>query len=347
MNSLFPSGPSDIVLVSGADENYAMPLAVTIRSVMEHLPASEKVKLFILDGGISSATRERLRRSWDDPRIQLQWLAPDVSRIADLPVSDHISSTAYLRLMLPELLGPEIDRAIYLDADMLVRRDLRALWDEPLNDHLVLAVQDFAAPFIDASRSMSNFIEAKPYLSAVHPVANHAELGLDRDAMYFNSGLLVMNLKQWRSENITDKVLACLDENRPHVLWWDQYALNVVCAGRWRCLDRRWNQGAHIFEYRSWRESPFEKQLYDQLQSDPWIVHYCSPLKPWHYFSNHPFENDFWRVLSQTAWQGYRPDRPEEFLRRWWKHHYKPIRQRFKGTTRRFKDAFRRDRIAA
>ena len=49
--------PDDIVVVCAADDGYAMPLAVTIRSLIDHLGKDRRVQLFVLDGGLSAASR--------------------------------------------------------------------------------------------------------------------------------------------------------------------------------------------------------------------------------------------------------------------------------------------------
>ncbi len=337
--SVSPTAAPEVVVVSGSDNGYAMPLAVTIRSALDRLAPDRRMRLFILDGGLSDDSKLRLEKSWSDPRLTLQWLRPNVDLVRDLPVSDHISITAYLRLLMPSLLPADVSRVIYMDADMMVCRDLCNLWDEPQGDHAALAVQDLAAPYINASYSLPNFEKVNRHLAAAWPVANYRELGLPINGKYFNSGLLVVDLDQWRRTRIAEKVLGCLRANRQHVLWWDQYALNVVLAGKWRALDHRWNQGAHIYVYPNWTESPVDRETFARVRRDPWIVHFCSPTKPWQYFCRHPYTRDFRRCLKQTAWRDWRPARPEKFLKAWWDFHYKPVRAQWKMQTRALKQA--------
>lgn len=336
---LTKSASREIVVVSGCDDGYAMPLAVTIRSALDRLSPGRRMRLFILDGGLSDENKARLAESWSDPRLTLQWLRPDVDLVRDLPVSDHISIAAYLRLLMPELLPRDVTRVIYMDADMMVRRDLSDLWDEPQGHFAALAVQDLAAPFLDSEYSLSNFKRVNPHLAAAWPVANYRALRLPIDGMYFNSGLLVVDLDQWRREAIAGQVLRCLREHRQHVLWWDQYALNVVLANRWRALDHRWNQGAHIYVYPNAGESPLNAATFARVRRDPWIVHFCSPDKPWHYFCRHPHTADFRRCLRRTAWRSWRPERPENLAKAWWDFYYKPIRLRWKTKRRLLKES--------
>jgi lipopolysaccharide biosynthesis glycosyltransferase len=337
----------EIVVVSATDDNYAMPLAVTIRSALDTLGPNRRLRFYVLDGGLHEETKDRLRRSWDDARLTVEWIRPDMAEVGDLMVSHQVNSVAYLRLLMPRLLPDHITRAIYLDADMLVRRNLGDLWAVEQGDFAVLASQDIGAPVLDAPAALPNFERCRHYLSALHPIPNFRELGLPGNAPYFNSGLLVVDVAQWRREEFTSQLLQCLREHRQHVLWWDQYALNVVLAGRWGALDHSWNQGTHVYEIPHWSLSPYDRETFVRLRDSPSIIHFSSPSKPWHYFSRHPFQSDFFRCLDRTAWKGWRPARPAGFLRQWWKFHYQPLRGEWKRRVRAVKQVVRRQRKAA
>ena len=338
---------NDIVLVSASDDGYAMPLAVTIRSALNHLGRDRRMRLFVLDGGLTEESRTRLVRSWNDPRLTVEWIHPDMRLVGDLLVSHQVTVVTYLRLLMAELLPEQIQRAIYIDADMLVRRDLGQLWDEPQDAHAALAVPEIAAPYIDAPAAMPQFERCRQYLCAFTPIMNYRELGLEPDAQYFNGGLLVADLAQWRRRNLGPQMLDCLRDHREHVLWWDQYALNVVLAGNWRPLDYRWNQGAGVYAYPSWRQSPVDRETFEQLRTSPWIVHFCSPSKPWHYFNRHGFRREFFLCLRQTEWRDFRPAPPDRLLAEWWDFYYTPLRSRWKSSVRAVKQTIRGQRRRA
>jgi len=336
-----------IVVVSGCDEGYVMPLAVTIRSSIDRLGANRTMVVYIIDGGIEDESKRRLEASWLDDRVSVHFVDVDSAQLYHLPVSEHVTAATYLRLLIPQLLPASVKRAIYLDADMLVKRDLGYLWDEPQGGYALLAVQDYAAPHVDSRLVLSNYEACRRYIGETTPIGNFQELGIDPSSMYFNGGLLVIDIESWRKNAYAEKMIGVLEEHRRHVLWWDQYALNVVLANSWRALDKRWNQGAHLFAYPKYDESPFDRQTFEQLWDDPWIVHFCSPSKPWHYFSRHAATESFYETLKRTQWHAFKPERPEELLRDWWGHHYKPIRTRVKSKIRRIKRSLRSNFKAA
>jgi len=301
----------DPVVVLAADDNFAMPLAVTIRSALENLAPDRTLRIYVLDAGIKDETKSRLVQSWPSGRYQVEWLKVDADALAGVPVSGHVNLVTYYRVLIPRVLPAELDRVIYLDADLVVCADLGRLWDCPLNGHLCLAAQDCAAPYIDASQVLANYESCASALGSARPVANFQELGLKPDAAYFNAGILLVDLHGWRREDLSAQMLDCLQRHRQHVRWWDQYALNVVLSGRWGQLDPRWNQGSHVFIYPSWEQSPLDRQTFEQMRGDPYIVHYTTRFKPWRPLCPHPLAGLYFEYLDRTAWAGWRPGRME------------------------------------
>ena len=325
------SQSKDVVVVTAADDGYALPLAVTIRSALANLQPARRMRLYVLDGGLSDESKSRLLRSWGTNRLTVDWIAPDRTTVEGLEISRHVNLVTYFRLLMSAVLPSDVTRAIYLDADLLVRADLSRLWDEPQAGMACLAVADTAAPCIDASLALPSYARCKRYLAAARPIGNYRELGLDPAGRYLNGGVMVADLKLWRAERMAEKMLRCLREYRQHVRWWDQYALNVVLAGQWRQLDPRWNQGAHAYTFPTWQESPFEQEMFSALRHDPWIVHFTSRNKPWHYFCRHPFRRQFFATVDETEWRGWRPAPPaNDRLRQWWSYQFAPVRQWWK-----------------
>src|ERR1700675_4907760 len=93
-----PVSARDVVVVSATENGYAMPLAVTIRSALDHLDPNRRLRLYVLDGGLSDESKIRLLKSWNDPRLTVQWVQPNMEQVRDLFVSDQVPVVTYLRL---------------------------------------------------------------------------------------------------------------------------------------------------------------------------------------------------------------------------------------------------------
>jgi lipopolysaccharide biosynthesis glycosyltransferase len=308
----------DPVVLLAADEAFAMPLAVTVRSVLDNLAPDRKLEIYILDGGITPATKERLLKSWPDTTpYSLHWVQVDEGDLAGIEPAEHWNVVAYYRLLLPRILPLSVHRVIYLDSDIIVRTDLGKMWDCDLAGNACMAIQDSFAPYVDSSVALANFERARPYLCK-HPIRNFQDLGLPPETPYFNSGILLLDLSVWRELDLPTKMIECLHRNREHVRWTDQYALNVSLRGRWGLLDQRWNQGAQVFVFPSWRFSPWNKQTLQAVRNDPYIVHFTTSEKPWHANSRHPYRREFFHYLDRTDWAGWRPADDKTWAY-WWK----------------------------
>lgn len=291
-----------IIVVCAADDKYAMPLAVTVRSAIENLKGNYKILLFILDGGIKNKNKQRILKSLSSEKCNISFLSiPDklvrdfkesheylrsVGKITSKP--DYISIAAYYRLIISEILPEEYEKLIYLDSDLVVKGDIGQLWQTDLAENYVLAVQDTWIKYVSTSEGLLNY----------------QELGIPVGSKYFNSGVLVINLKKWRTDGISSKAISYLKQNKDYVRWHDQDVLNALFANRWGELDPRWNLSAADCAGYS-QESPFSEDVYNTIISDPYILHFMSKKKPW--TSRHTLCKEyFFNYVDMTAWSGWR-----------------------------------------
>ena len=303
-----------ISVVSASDDNYAMPLAVTIRSLIDHLPSEQPLHVSILDGGLKESSKDSLLQSWAAPNVKVQWLRPPVEQIADLKTENHLNLVTYLRLFMPTLLPPEQSRVIFLDADLLIQKDITPLWTVELGDAPLAAVNDYFTPYLNTYETIGRPSMCDRHPDKCFPVPNYQELGLKGTAGYFNAGVMVVNLAKWRKLDVLSRATELVRRHWEHVRYCDQYALNVLFSEQWLPLDPRWNQNSNLWKWGDPLAGAFEPQLYRSLRDDPWIVHFTWLTKPWHYNSTHPSTRKFFKVMDRTAWRGWRPPAPDRTL---------------------------------
>ncbi|MGK7893397.1 MAG: glycosyltransferase family 8 protein, partial [Xenococcus sp. (in: cyanobacteria)] len=161
-----------------------------------------------------------------------------------------------------------------------------------------------------------------PYVSSPNGLIKYKELGLKENDKYFNSGVLVINLDKWRSDNLSEEVIKFIQINRESIRWADQDGLNAILVNKWGELDQRWNQTSMIHKYSCWQESPFTEEVYNNTLNEPYIIHFSSQIKPWHFKVTYkcPNEDLFFEYLDRTAYSGWRPKESlKKKLNRYWK----------------------------
>jgi lipopolysaccharide biosynthesis glycosyltransferase len=214
-----------------------------------------------------------------------------------MTVSGHIALSAYYRILIPELLPEVVEKVIYLDCDLIVLGNLKEIWNIDIKSSYLLAAQDTGIQ----------------YVSAENGLVNYRELDIPPETKYFNSGVLVINLQQWRQDEICWQVISYIEKNLSSIRWHDQDALNAVLFGHWQELPPWWNQIPAIYDFQSWQESPFPQDVYERTVHQPDIVHFATGQKPWNSFDHRDAEL-FYQYLDRTAWQGWRLTRSRQII---------------------------------
>jgi len=264
------------VLVMAAEDRYAMPMGVALRSIQENLRSDFALDVHILDGGIRWCSRHKLTASVDPSRLRLHWIRPGRNTTRGLPVFGHIRPAAYYRIMIPDLLGEGVKRAVYIDCDTLIVGDISPLWDMPFDGSPLLAVQDGHAT-ISHPTVKQHFVKSD----------------LAPETPYLNSGMLVLNMDMWREEGLTRQILNYLVQHHDRVRYWDQDGINAILVGRWTPLGGEWNTRVDCadVEDTDWA-----------IPEGAVILHYASSMKPWEEDARHPAVDLFRRGKALTPW---------------------------------------------
>ena len=172
------------------------------------------------------------------------------------------------------MVGIEVEKLIYLDVDTIVQDDISNLWNNPLGNYTIAAIQDVGKT-VDCEWG---------------GIPNYKELGLTNDTKYFNAGVLVINTIKWKEDNISKKIIDTLTKYKKHVRLVDQYGFNVVFANKWLELDAKWNWFA------------FKESI------NPSIIHFLD-IKPIFktYNSQEIYKDEFFKYLSMTPWNKFKP----------------------------------------
>ncbi len=265
----------DICIVTVCDNHFAVMLAVLIKSIEINHVSNESIHIYIVDDGINAKNKEKIINSIDQKKINLTWLP--IIEVIPKEISFPLDKSSfplnvYIRLFIPYFIPQTYLKAIYLDVDMVVKKDISLLWNIGISGKTIAGV-------VDRSEKVSN---------AWGGISNYKELGMHPDTKYFNSGLLIMDLEKWRKTELSFEILNCITKYQQFANFPDQYGLNVIFANQWFELDHRWNTFATLTE------------------KDPYIIHFIG-RKPIYssYENNQSYAADFFHYLKLTKWADY------------------------------------------
>lgn len=254
---------TEINLCMITDNNYVMPTAVAMTSAIQNKKEHNIYHFYVLVNDISPENAERLmqmRRS--DVKIDL--IEVDVSKYANINVKTHVPQSAAVKFDIPNIIKK--DKVLYIDGDIIVCQDLEELYSTDLEDKLVAGVRDMVG-------------ELKQHFNQA--------VGCEK---YFNSGVLLLNLKKLRKGNYTDLLIAAKKEH-PQWRCMDQDAFNYVLSTKTKWLDVKYNNMMALYkhnEYALEAINDFYNVHYateQDLEKDTVIIHLAGTpwQRPWKY----------------------------------------------------------------
>lgn len=280
-----------IHLLSTINEHYTSPFRVTVQSMLDHVSAGQEVHWHILHPGMPDPATGAVEALAKNDRIVFKWYEISTDSLAAFPVRGHFVPHVYSRILAPEILPTEVERFLYLDADLLVLDDVSKLYATPLDGNIVAAATDMAVPVVSAPMGLKR----------------HEELGIAANTPYFNAGVYLADVRAWKDASITLEAIEYLDRYRSDVNLLDQDALNAVLHDRWRRLDVRWNLIASLANRHHYRPAGIDAEEYRRAVQQPAIVHYAGLLKPWNQqgiasFESARYKDTLLKLQPQHEW---------------------------------------------
>lgn len=256
------------------DDGYAPYLHVALISLIKNASKDRRYKIIVVYQELNEENRNNLAKLVEDyPNFEMEFkfmkqsLDMITDRIENRLRSDYFTMTIYFRIFIPDMY-PEYDKAIYIDSDIIVPGDISELYDTDMHDNLIGVVTD---------GSVNDVPELQRYMTE--------SLGL-KLGDYFNSGMLLMNMKELRNVHLAEHFLYLLNKYHFDCVAPDQDYLNSMCYGKIEYLDSCWDATPN-------RNKP-------EIEN-PKIIHYNLFDKPWCY-DDIQYQDYFWEYAKQSVY---------------------------------------------
>ena len=253
------------------DKNYLIHFTVTLASLLENNKDLNISVYIIHDFEDINQLEEVVFYFNSGYKVNINLIYVDNTIFDNFQITLYISKATYFRLLFADILPANIMSGLYLDCDTVVTGSLRELIN-----------LDFTNTQINQD---DNSILAVCDKNEKTEIDRLSKMGIQTN-MYFNAGVMLINLKQWRIENVSDKLIDIANKFKEQLIWWDQDVLNIFFKNKCGRLKNTYNE--------------FPTKL---LSNVPIIIHFSGSSKPWHYFNNHPYKSIYWKYLYITPFK--------------------------------------------
>ncbi len=246
-----------IPIVMICDDNFVMQTCVAITSLVKNKNADTNYEVFVVMAECSEKSADILRGMgrMDCIITLIQASLEDYREIKQLA---HISIACLLKFDICELIK-EYDKLLYLDGDIIVRKDLSELYHTELGDNYAAGVKELYC--------------------------------MKKDDGCINAGIMLFNARKMREDGMRDILVAKRKSlgNRSSM---DQQTYNMVIKGRIRYISIAYNcvpgrlAGDVKMDYTMAELNALYETNYKspaQLIDDAAILHFATGNKPWKY----------------------------------------------------------------
>ena len=252
------------------DRNYLAPFYALITSVFVANPATS-VSIHAIATGISPADMVQIEAYVRKHRATIIFYEIDEQLINRFVLGSNWTAAVYYRLFFPFLVPATVERLLYIDTDTLVVGDLRQFEQIELGTHPVAAVYDI-------------WVKTQPLI------------GITEEGEYFNSGVLYMNVKEWRRQRISEQAFDYLLQYPERIKFVDQCALNAVLRANWKKVDSRFNT---LYSY---IPEALPRRDFASFLADKVVLHFTLE-RPWTMLCQNRFRYLYERYLLQSPSQ--------------------------------------------
>ena len=239
------------------DSGYIKVLSVMLKSVLMSNENTD-FTVYMLNSSLTESDFDSVRNYLRTNRMKLVDLKAPQDFFKGAPVSSRYPKEMYYRIFAARFLPESVDRVLYLDPDLIVRKSLAPLYNMDLGD---------------------NYFAAATHVGKIMTEINAIRLEMEDEAPYINSGVMLMNIKLLRQEQNFKAVYDYIAEKKKLLFLPDQDVISAVYGSRIAKID------SYIYNMND-RLLISPKSLKKGITAD-WVaensavIHYLGRNKPW------------------------------------------------------------------
>lgn len=259
-----------------SDDNYAPYMGMAIFSILRNSGLEESFHFYILDNNISEENKQKIEKFKERYSFEITYLTLDEKIFKNCNVKrSNWTLSIFGRFLIPKIIP--VDKVLYLDCDVFVRDTLLPLWHEDISNYYVAGVPDY------------NVIYRGKFEKRFDDKFNSME--------YLNSGVLLINNKKWKEENLFNLLLDFFVVKSSLLKYPDHDAINYICRKGKKILPARWNVMGYLYKPDLFLDNPKYQEIIQERERAV-IRHF----HPWKKNAFSPYRDEYLGLMRVSPW---------------------------------------------
>ena len=278
-------GKKAINIAYMVDNNYVPYMITSMHSAIKNKNKESVYNFYIIAENFSSENIDKIKKI-KEHNVNIE-IIPARQKTLDY---SHLGRFASFKIAMQKIFIPDylenIDKVLYLDADTLVQKDLNKIYSTNMGGAYIGATKD----------------------GLMYQFPEHiTEIGLDWRKFYFNSGVMLLNLKDMRKDAIIEKSITYF--NTHYEVFGDQDILNVVVNDKVIPISYRYNCNSTFFEEKDaeFLSNFYNEKVYQTSREnyDNAVILHFAGHKPWTEWYTHSYIKPLWFEYYKEASSKY------------------------------------------
>lgn len=278
-----------------SSDSFASVTGVSMVSLFENNREMDHIHVLYIERGMSKENKDILNGIAEQYGRELEFMEmPNWSEKLNINLRSSKKGWlgfGYNRLFLTEYLPDDVDRVLYLDSDTVIEQSLEDFWNQDLDGYYLAGVDDCLS---------------SKYRKLV---------GLGEDGTYINAGMLLINVKEWRRDNVCQMFIDEVVRNNGFFIFNEQSTINSALSGKIKILPQNYNVNSLVYLYDYEELMKLRKPYHYSYSRDelmdarkyPVITHFTGNFyvrrRPWIENSDHPHSVAFLRYRNLSPWK--------------------------------------------
>ncbi|MBI6191292.1 lipopolysaccharide 3-alpha-galactosyltransferase [Providencia rettgeri] len=263
----------------GIDRNFLYGCGISIASLLK-TNSDISFSFHVFTDYFDDEQNKLFKQLAEQYKTSIKVYLVDCEQLKSLPSTKNWSYATYFRFIIADYFSNQLNRMIYMDADIMCQGTLQPLLNIQFKDDEIAAV----VPERDR-----NWWQKRADALGVPSIASG----------YFNAGFLVLNLVNWSKFDISTKAMDLLSQDavKAKLSYLDQDILNMLLTGKVIYLDGKYNTQYSInYELQKGKKE-------NPITPETVLIHYIGPTKPWHEWANYPTAQPFISAKDASPWK--------------------------------------------
>lgn len=273
---------------------YAPLTGIAMTSLFENNKKLDEINVYLLDDGISEKNKALILKTAQKYNREILFIQtePIKKKLIELNVAEFKGAyTTYYKLFVSSYIRDidKIDLLLYMDSDTIIDHDLSEIFNINLDGKIAAARVDLV------------------------PDDYKKALGQECVIPYFNCGVILFNVQEWRKQKCEETIIKSIKQDRNKFALADQDIINLLFADNIAFLGLEFNfpsmcylfSPQECYKVYELQEKTFYtieemKKAYDMPIIHHTLTHFGK--RPWQKNSGHPQEKVFFKYVKISEW---------------------------------------------